>query len=316
MSSSISFFGKCPRATSAEAKLARATNPASHQKPDISAFNRRAPTIKTYRMVEPLPLRAFVQRTLAAPGGREGEWNECSCAVKARSIPVLARRRWSFEDPAEAGSSELERIRVFRRVRNAISERVRRVAAPHHNQLIVMPNDCLLRAWRDHEAELLGYLHGRLPEPHTAEDLLQDIFVKALGQGSRFCSLENSRAWLYRVTRNALADHLRLAHAQVELPDDLTEETEPTAPVESLADCLPRALTELSTEDCEAITLCDLEGMTQEEYARRKGLTLPGAKSRVQRARKRLRDHLTTACQIRFDAVGKVCCFVPRARIK
>jgi RNA polymerase sigma-70 factor (ECF subfamily) len=98
----------------------------------------------------------------------------------------------------------------------------------------------------------------------------------------------------------------------VELPEDLAQETEPAAPVESLADCLPRALTELSADDREAITLCDLEGMSQEAYAQRKGLSLPGAKSRVQRARRRLREHLGTACQVRFDEAGRVCCFVPR----
>ena len=42
------------------------------------------------------------------------------------------------------------------------------------------------------------------------------------------------------------------------------------------------------------------------------GLTLPAAKSRVQRARKRLKAQLVTACQVRLDEAGKVCCFVPR----
>jgi RNA polymerase sigma-70 factor, ECF subfamily len=41
-------------------------------------------------------------------------------------------------------------------------------------------------------------------------------------------------------------------------------------------------------------------------------VVLPGAKSRVQRGRKRLRGHLSSACQVRFDAASKVCCFVPR----
>ena len=83
----------------------------------------------------------------------------------------------------------------------------------------------------------------------------------------------------------------------------------------AMAACLPRALSELSEEDREAITLCDLEGLNQEDYARMKSLTLPGAKSRVQRARKRLREHLSEACQVRFDEAGKVCCFVPRQPI-
>ena len=96
------------------------------------------------------------------------------------------------------------------------------------------------------------------------------------------------------------------------MPEDLAHETEEPAAVDSLAACLPRALAELSDEDHEAITLCDLEGMTQKGYARLKDLTAPGAKSRVQRARKRLPEHLTGACQVRFDAAGKVCCFVPR----
>jgi RNA polymerase sigma-70 factor (ECF subfamily) len=71
-------------------------------------------------------------------------------------------------------------------------------------------------------------------------------------------------------------------------------------------------LSELSPADREAIILCDLERLPQEEYARRKGLSLPGAKSRVQRARKRLRERLTQVCQVRLDAAGQVSDFVPR----
>ena len=40
--------------------------------------------------------------------------------------------------------------------------------------------------------------------------------------------------------------------------------------------CLPRVLVELSPQDREAITLCDLEGMTQQDYAARLGLQSAG----------------------------------------
>lgn len=172
--------------------------------------------------------------------------------------------------------------------------------------------NCLMRAWDRHEAELRGWLRGRLGNAHDAEDMLQDLFLKALRQDRKFCEIANARAWLFEVARNAVADRMRLKKEQVELPDDLVAEYEEPAAVESLAACLPRALSELPEEDREAITRCDLEGMTQEDYARLKGLTLPAAKSRVQRARKRLREHLTEACQVKFDAAGKACCFVSR----
>lgn len=171
---------------------------------------------------------------------------------------------------------------------------------------------CLMHAWDRHEVELRGWLMARLGNPHDAEDMLQDLFLKALRQDRKFCEIENARAWLFEVARNAVADRMRLKKDQVELPEDLAAEHDEIAAVESLAACLPRALSELSEEDRDAITRCDLEGMTQEDYARLKGLSLPGAKSRVQRARRRLREHLTEACQVKFDAAGKVCCFVPR----
>lgn len=171
---------------------------------------------------------------------------------------------------------------------------------------------CLMNAWDRNEAELRAWLRGRLGNTHDAEDMLQDLFLKAMRQDRKFCELTNARAWLFEVARNALADRLRLKKDQVELPDDLAAEHEETPAVESLAACLPRALSELSEEDRDAITRCDLEGMSQEDYARLKGISLPGAKSRVQRARKRLREHLSDACQVKLDAVGKVCCFVPR----
>lgn len=172
--------------------------------------------------------------------------------------------------------------------------------------------NCLLSAWDSHESELRAWLRGRLGNPHDAEDVLQDLFLKAMRQDKQFCEIANARAWLFEVARNALADRLRLKKNQVELPDDLAAEHEETPAVESLAACLPRALSELSEEDRDVITRCDLEGMCQEDYARLKGITLPGAKSRVQRARKRLREHLSEACQVKLDAAGKVCCFVPR----
>lgn len=173
---------------------------------------------------------------------------------------------------------------------------------------------CLMNAWEAHESELRNWLRGRLGNAHDAEDMLQDLFLKAMRQDRKFCEIDNARAWLYEVARNAVADRLRLKKEQVELPEDLAAEHEEMPAVESLAACLPRALSELAEEDCEALTRCDLEGMTQQDYAKLKGLTLPGAKSRVQRARRRLREHLTEACQVKFDEAGKVCCFVPRGK--
>ena len=109
--------------------------------------------------------------------------------------------------------------------------------------------NCLMTAWQRHEAELRAWLRGRLGNAHDAEDMLQDLFLKALRQDKTFCQIENARAWLYEVARNALADRLRLKKDQVELPDDLVHELDEPVPVDTLAQCLPRALAELTEDD-------------------------------------------------------------------
>ena len=176
-----------------------------------------------------------------------------------------------------------------------------------------MSPPCLLDAWSAHESELRGYLRHRLGDVHDADELLQDIFLKALRQGRRFCAVENARAWLFQVTRNALTDRLRSNREHLPLPEDMPAPVADTMPqVDDLSQCLPRVLAELSDADRLALTLCDIEGQPQQVLADRLGLSLPGAKSRLQRARVRLRQRLVEACQVRFDEAGTVCCFSPR----
>jgi RNA polymerase sigma-70 factor (ECF subfamily) len=172
---------------------------------------------------------------------------------------------------------------------------------------------CLVAAWSSHMPELRGYLRHRSGFDDEADDLLQEVFIKALRQDILFCAIENPRAWLFQVARNALADRLRCAREHISLPEDVPAQVADERPVvDDLSQCLPRVLTELSEADRLAITLCDINGYSQQELADRLGISLPGAKSRIQRARQRLRDRLIKSCQVTFDDRGEVCCFVPR----
>lgn len=178
------------------------------------------------------------------------------------------------------------------------------------------PFGCVARAWQAHEGELLGYLRHRLADDDAAADLLQDVFVKALRQGEGFCTLDNPRAWLFQVARNALVDRARTSHRAEPLPDDLADTAapavEPPEPVDALADCLARTLAELAPDDAAVLQACDLHGQTQREFAAAQGLSLAAAKSRLLRARQRLRERLTQACQVSFEPDGRVGDHVPR----
>jgi RNA polymerase sigma-70 factor (ECF subfamily) len=172
---------------------------------------------------------------------------------------------------------------------------------------------CIDAAWGSHETELRRFLRHRAGSDAEGDDLLQEVFLRALRQQNGLCGIDNPRAWLFHAARNLLIDRLRLRKEQVPLPDDLAAEfPDAPPPVDGLTQCLPRVLAELSAQDREAITLCDIEGMTQLDFAQLKGITLPAAKSRVQRARTRLKARMTEVCRVSFDATGEVAGFVPR----
>lgn len=174
-------------------------------------------------------------------------------------------------------------------------------------------------AWQAHEGELLGYLRHRLSDADAADDVLQDVFVKAMRHGQGFCTLDNPRASLFQVARNALIDRARTSHPMEPLPEGPEEPVAPpqetVEPVDALAGCLVRSLSELSEDDAAILRACDLEGQTQREFADAHGLGLSATKSRLLRARQRLRDRLTTVCQVRFESDGSVASHVPRPPI-
>ena len=169
--------------------------------------------------------------------------------------------------------------------------------------------DCVLRAWQAHEAELQGFLARHAADSDSAQDLLQEVFVKALRQGQGFCALDNPRAWLFQVARNALADAGRLRRPSVELSEDLpAQPADERAPVDALDACIARNLRFLTDDDRDIVQRCDLDGLTVRSYADAASLSLPAAKARLLRARRRLRDALIERCGVRFDPAGSVCC--------
>lgn len=175
---------------------------------------------------------------------------------------------------------------------------------------------CIIQAWHQNENELRNWLMSKLKSPSEADDLLQTIFENAMLHREIFCSLKNARAWLFKVARNTLIDRYRLKKNLVELEENMPIDESATFAVDELSQCIPRVLSELSKEDQEIITQCDLEGVSQQTYANNYNISLSAAKSRIQRARKRFRQTLEKNCQVRKDDTGNVCCFTPRPLLK
>ena len=98
-----------------------------------------------------------------------------------------------------------------------------------------------------------------------------------------------------------------------EIPEEasIPETSENTALME-LAECIRPMVERLSRTHREAMVLSELEGLTQKEVAERLGVSLSGAKSRVQRGRAKLKELMMDCCHIEFDHLGSVIGYDPK----
>jgi len=114
--------------------------------------------------------------------------------------------------------------------------------------------------------------------------------------------------WLYQIARNAVIDHYRARRPTEELPVDLAsaEGEKSDAARRELAECITPLVDALPEHYRDAVRLSELHGLTQQETARRLGLSLSGAKSRVQRARRLLEEMLLACCRVELDGRGAI----------
>ena len=164
-------------------------------------------------------------------------------------------------------------------------------------------------AWHAHRSELYHFVLKRVRDEVAAEDIVHDVLVKAYTTQGTLKEPSKLRPWLYQITRNAIIDYYRLQKASEAVPDDLVYEDtgeEDNRAQRELARCLVPLLDELPKPYRYALRLAEFEGVTQREIASRLGLSLSGAKSRVQRARKMLRGVLLRCCRVELDRRGGV----------
>lgn len=162
--------------------------------------------------------------------------------------------------------------------------------------------------WEEYCCRLLAFIRRRVGDERDAEDILQDVFLRV---HNHLCCLpppEKMDSWIFQVARNLIIDHYRKRRQLVELPPDLAVEYEPAEPdaEATLAGSLKEMIDELPEPYREALLLTEYEGLSQVDLSRRLGISVPGAKSRVQRAREKLRDMFLACCHFEFDRRGRI----------
>lgn len=151
--------------------------------------------------------------------------------------------------------------------------------------------------WAEIAARLRLFIRSRVEDSHTADDLVQDVILKAQ-LNLHSAPMHKLSAWMFQIAKNVVIDHYRSSKHRRPAPwdDETAVEESETVIVSELSGCIRPMLARLPEASREALEQTDLGDLTQTELAKHLGLSLPGVKSRVQRAREQLRTVLESCC--------------------
>lgn len=170
--------------------------------------------------------------------------------------------------------------------------------------------------WKEFSSKLRSFIAHRVSDPSQIEDILQDVFVKIHSNIEFLKENTKIRSWVYQITRNTIIDYYREQKIKLEDIDEIPIEDEVAINninniielelAHKVAAGLKEMIDNLPEKYSQALYLVEFQGLTQQELAKKLGISVSGAKSRVQRGRQLLKDSLMKCCHFELDRYGTI----------
>lgn len=160
--------------------------------------------------------------------------------------------------------------------------------------------------WENLRNAIYGFHRNRSGNSEVAEDLTQETLLKVSQKLDTLKDKEKLKSWSFQIARNISNDYYRRQRESI--PIDERYEAEDASPDINrlVATWLPRALERIPASDRQIITLVDIEGGSVKRAAETLGLSYSAAKSRIQRARQKIKEQLLECCALELDTRGNV----------
>jgi RNA polymerase sigma-70 factor (ECF subfamily) len=154
---------------------------------------------------------------------------------------------------------------------------------------------------------LRRYLERLSGNRTTADDLLQDTLLKIARALPGFEGRSSVKTWAFTIATRVATDHFRRPQNRVQMvdidetPQVLDAEIDQQLVVDEMSSCVREVIESLPEDYRTALVLHDLEGQTAAQVSEIAGCSIPTAKIRIHRARRRLKQALNEECRFYRD---------------
>ena len=175
------------------------------------------------------------------------------------------------------------------------------------------------RIYAEHHIRILRYL-TRMVGVQDAEDLAQEVFIRAARSYDDFRHEAKIETWLYRIATHVAVDRLRGTASRretllgQELDEVAADGQESVSSLEEKTlrraanECIRNVIYGLPENYRTPLILSELEGFTNREIAEIMDVSLDTVKIRLHRAKEQLKQALLDACQFSRDERNELTC--------
>lgn len=160
----------------------------------------------------------------------------------------------------------------------------------------------------EYRDSLKAFLTSKVSDPADVDDLLQELLLKTHKNIHTIKSNDSVKPWLFQVANRTIIDFYRKKAKSRDLePGDLWyEEENGDEAQQELSRCIEPFIKSLPTGMAELLTAIELQGQSQKDYAKAAGISYSTLKSRVQKARRELRETFEQCCHFDLDTHGNI----------
>ena len=138
-----------------------------------------------------------------------------------------------------------------------------------------------------------------------ANDLSHEVLMKVYNSCCSNIEIKNVRSWIFQIAHNTTIDYLRKENKYTNEVPEIFEKDESNSYAE--AEVLIKPLIELLPKKYAVpLKLSDIEGLKQTEVSKKLNLSLTATKSRIQRARKLLKEKIIECSNLELDEKGNL----------
>jgi len=179
--------------------------------------------------------------------------------------------------------------------------------------------------WAKVYGKLFGYILKHVKNKDDVNDIIQDTFIKVKTNINGLRNTAKFESWIFQIARNTMNDYFRDQKKSFDKEENAKEVTiESNAfseedvkvkiQTQEFSEYAGFIVSELPEKYRKAVYMADIEGLSMIEVAEELNISVSGAKSRVQRGRKLIKEIILKCCEVNTDKYGNIVDYEPHKR--